>query len=207
MVDYTTLLPGDYNYNLNNQAFSASVILFKRLVEIYYRRAKQDYNHVEQTDLVALNYYLQNVYGVQFTISFARFGVEYDDYQSSIIPYKLVRYFANLQWRFKNKLLLSLVGNIRDYIIIGNRKNDYYADISGRAAYSFNPRAKLNLEVGYRDQKGYDLDLDLITARSEFTLIVRKVFFTVGLEIYRRNYLNRETINFNGAYFSIVRKF
>ena len=207
LVDYSTLLSGAYKYNLNNQLFSASVILFNRLIELYYRRAKQDYNYHEQTEFIALNYYLQNVCGVQFTVGFARFGVEYDDYKSSIIPYQLVRYFANLQWRFKNKLLLSLVGNVRDYITIGERKNEYYADISGRVAYSFNPKTKLNLELGYRDQKGYYIDLDLFTARTEFIIIIRKVFFTVGLEVYRRNYLNRETINFNGAYFSIVRKF
>ncbi|MCD4736065.1 MAG: hypothetical protein K8R53_08485 [Bacteroidales bacterium] len=206
-IDYRTLLPGAYKYNLNNQHFSASVILFKQLVELYYRWGKQDYNYIEQTDLVPLNYYLQNVYGVQFTIGFARFGVEYDDYKSSIIPYQLVRYFANLQWSFKNKLILSLVGNVRDYITIGNRKNEFYADVSGRVAYRFNTRTKLNLELGYRDQKGYAIDLDLFTARTEFTIIVRKVYFTAGLEAYRRNYLNREKINFNGAYLSIVRKF
>ena len=207
LVDYSTLLPGAYKYNLDNQTFLARVILFKQFLELYYRRGKQDYNRVDQTEQIALNYYLQNLYGVQFTIGFARFGVEYDQYESSIIPYKLVRYFANLHWSFHNKLLVSLIGNVRDYITIGDRKNELYADISSKVAYSFNSQTKLNLELGYRDQKGYQIDLNLLTARTELNMVYRKIYFTLGVEIYRRNYLNRETINFNGAYMSIIRKF
>lgn len=207
LVDYTTLLPGSYKFTLNNQAFTVSVLLFKRFIELYYRRAKQNYNNVEQSEPVALNFFLQNVYGVKFDIGLARFGVEYDDYKSSIIPYRLIRSFINLQWRYKNKFLFSAMGNIRYYITIGFRVDELYADISGRMAYSFTPRIKLNVEVAYRQQNGYQIDLDYLTARTELTIIVRKIYITVGAEVYRRNYLNRETINFNGAYVSIVRKF
>ena len=207
LVDYSTLLPGAYKYNLDNQVFLTRVILFKQFLELYYRWGKQNYNHVDLSERIALNYYLQNLYGVQFTIGFARFGVEYDQYQSSIIPYKLVKYFANLHWSFKNKLLFSLIGNVRDYITIGDRQNELYTDISGKVAYSFNSQTKLNLELGYRDQNGYQIDLNLLTARTELNMVYRKIYFTLGLEVYRRDYLNRETINFNGAYVSIMRKF
>ncbi len=207
LVDYTTLMPGSYKYNLNNQSFMISALLFKRFIELYYRRARQDYNNVDQSEFVALNYYSQNIYGIRFTKSFARFGVEYDDYNSSIVPYKLLHYYADLQWKFRNKLLLSLIGNIRDYIIIGDRKNELYADISARAAYSFNTQMKLNMEFTYREQDGYQIDLNLLTARTEFTMKVRKLFFTISLDVYRRNYLNRETLDFNRANFSVERKF
>ena len=103
--------------------------------------------------------------------------------------------------------MLSLVGNINHYKIIADRKNEIYQDISGRAVYNFNPEMKLNLELGYRKQIGYEINLNLLTARTEFTMIVRKIYITAGLEVYRRYYLDNETINFNGAYISIVRKF
>lgn len=207
LVDYITELPGTYKYNLDNQSFSARLILFNQFLELYYHRAKQDYNSFEQSDLVVLNYFQQNVYGVGINFGFARIGMEYDNYESTIIPYKLLRYFANFQWSYRNKFIVSFVGNVRDYKLLGDRENEFYGDVSGRVAYIFNPKIKLNLELGYRNQKGYQIDLDLLTARSELTMAYRKIFFTAGLELYRRNYLKKETINFNGVYFQITRKF
>ncbi|MCB2219978.1 MAG: hypothetical protein KQI35_06240 [Bacteroidetes bacterium] len=207
LVDYSTILPGDYNYNLDNQMFFLRVILFKQFLELYYRRGKQNYKNIDQPELITLNYYVQNVYGIQFTFDFARLGIEYDDYASSIVPYQLIRYFADLHWRFNNKLLLSFIGNIRDYQTIGERENELYADLSGKVAYHFSSKTKLNLEMGYREQRGYQIDLNMLTARMELNWVVRKIYLTVGLEVYRRNYLDRETINFNGAYFNVIRKF
>lgn len=207
LVDYTVQLQGSYRFNLNNQSFSVNLILFDNFLELYYRRAKQNYDNVEFTDFIMLNYFVQNVFGIKFKVGFTQFGAEYDNNKSSIYPYELLRLFGNINWKFKNKLLISLYGNARYYFIINNRRDELYASLTAKIAYSFNSRTKLNLELGYRDDRGYQIDLDLLTARSEFTIIVRKIFITLGLEVYRRNYLNRETIDFNGAYLSLVRKF
>ncbi|MCF6169587.1 MAG: hypothetical protein L3J31_07175 [Bacteroidales bacterium] len=207
LVDYTTTLPGNYSFLSNSQSLYISVMLFRQFIELYYRRNKQNYSNVEKTLPVALNYFTENIYGLRFNIAIARFGVEYNDYKSNIIPFQLLRFFINLNWRINDRLLFSLTGNTRYYLTIGERVNELYADVSGRLAYSFTSRIKLNLEVLYRDQKGYQIDLDYLSARSELTMIVRKVYITLGIEAYRRIYLNRETIKFGGAYVSIVRKF
>lgn len=206
-VDYTATLPGSYAYQLNNQAFSASILLFKNFLEIYYLRRKQNFKDVQYTDYIPLNYYLQNIYGVRFTFGAVRFGVEYDRFKSTITPYELVRFYGNINWRLNKKLLISFIGNVRYYLMIAYRENELYADISGKMAYSFSKQTKLNVELGYRDDKGYQIDLNLFVLRSEFVWIVRKIDITVGVEVYRRNYLNQETINFNGAYVSFIRKF
>jgi len=208
LVDYSTfLLPGANKYKMNNQILMFNVLLFDRIVELYYRRSKQDYDNLVQTELTSLNYYSQNVYGLRFLVKFARFGVEYDVYKSTIVPYKLIRYFADLQWKFRYRLLLSLTGNIRDYVVIGNRSNELYADVSGRLAYSFSPELKLNMELTYRDQKGYQIDLELLTARAELMMKYRNLFMRTGIDFYRRDFLNSETLNFNGVFISIERKF
>ncbi len=207
LIDYLTLMPGSYRYTLNNQTISVSVLLFNQYLELYYRRSRQDYNNLQQAEYLALNYYLQNLVGGSFNVDFATLGIEYDNYESNIIPYRLIRYYANIHWDYRNKFLLSLVGNINQYKMIADRTNEIYEDISGRFAYSFKPEMKLNLELGYRKQIGYEINLNLLTARTEFTMIIRQIYLTAGLEVYRRYYLDNETINFNGAYVSIVRKF
>lgn len=206
-INYITFLPGSYRYVLHNQTFSASVLLFHQYLELYYRWSRQDFNNLEQAEYLSLNYYLQNVVGGAFNVDFATVGIEYNNYESNIIPYQLIRYYANLHWEYQNKLLLSLVGNINHYKIIADRKNEIYQDISGRAVYNINPDMKINLELGYRKQIGYEINLNLLTARTEFTMIVRKIYITAGLEVYRRYYLDNETINFNGGYITIMRKF
>ena len=74
-VDYAFLQPGSYSYGANNNMFSASLLLFNRLLEVYYRYAVQDYPKVNQGDLLTLNFYKQHVFGLRLDVGFARAGV------------------------------------------------------------------------------------------------------------------------------------
>jgi hypothetical protein len=207
LVDYITKTPGSYQYNLNNNTFNIRLLLFKNYLEVYYRRATQNYNNFKGSDLMIMNYFTQNVAGAGLNFGIARLGIEYDDYQSSIIPYRLIRYYANIQWSLKNKLLVSFNGNLRNYIFIAEREDEIFLDFSGRLAYRITPSMKLSADFAYRDQNGYQIDLNLLTVRTELTYNFRKIYLTAGMELYRRDYLNRETINFNGAFIRIIRKF
>jgi hypothetical protein len=184
----------------------ASVTLFDQFVEVYYRWSKQDYFNLQTSDFQTLNYFNQNIIGSRFEYKFASVGVEYDDYNSNIIPYRLLRFFMLLQGSFENRLLFSLNGNLRNYQMIDDQANQQYSDLSGNVAYLFNAQTKLNFEVGYRKQAGEGIDLNLLTFRSEFTANYRQLYFKVGVEMYRRLYLG-EKVDFVGANIEVVRKF
>jgi len=205
-IDYTAEQQGSYKYNSDNQQFSARVVLFERIIEIYFRLGEQDYDNLEFSELITLNFFSQRIYGSRITYGFFEVGFEYDSYQSNITPYDMARYYIRLHWRYRNKLLLSLNGNFRDIVRIDRIDNQQYLDITGRAAYSFNPQTKLNLDLGYRNQEGRQIELDMVTARTEFTTLYRQLYFTAGLELFRRTYVG-EILNFNGAYFKVERKF
>jgi len=207
LVDYTTTLLNSYNYISGNESFTASLLIFNQIAELYYRKAKQDYKNVENFESVTLNYFSQNVFGARLNLDFVNLGIEYDNYNSSIIPHQLMRYYTYLHWNYRNKLLFSANGNINHYLKISDRKNELYSDISGKIAYNINAETKLNFELSYRNQNGYQIDLELLTGKTELTMAIRKILLTIGIEIYRRDYLKRETINFNGAYINIIRKF
>jgi hypothetical protein len=205
-VDYIANQPGSYEYDSDFQHFVASVTLFDQFVEVYYRWSKQDYFNLQTSDFQTLNYFNQNIIGSRFEYKFASVGVEYDDYNSNIIPYRLLRFFMLLQGSFENRLLFSLNGNLRNYQMIDNQANQQYSDLSGNVAYLFNAQTKLNFEVGYRKQAGEGIDLNLLTFRSEFTANYRQLYFKVGVEMYRRLYLG-EKVDFVGANIEVVRKF
>ena len=205
-IDYMYQQPGSFSYAANNNHFSASVLLFKRLIELYYNYTVQDYPKVNQGDQLTLNYFQQHIYGVRLDVGFARVGVEADLYKSNIIPYKLRRYYIDVNWNFRSSLLLTLNGNIRDYRMIADEVDQWYANLSGKVVYRIGPRMRVSLESGYLNQRGANIDLDLLTARAEFLSTFNKLQLRLGLEMYRRLYLNSE-FDFNGAYIQLTRRF
>lgn len=205
-IDYATNQPSSYSYDANNHSAAASVFLFDRILEVYFRTAIQDYVNVERSDFLTLNRFNQYIYGARVNVGFASAGVEYDDYQSNLIPYKMVRYFLNAQKTFNKRFMISALGNLRQYNLVNEGITQQFADASCRFGYRIKGQTKINLEAGYRNQQGEGIDLNMITGRVEFTSVVRQFFVTAGVELFNRDYLTEE-INFNGAYLQLTRKF
>ena len=103
-------------------------------------------------------------------------------------------------------MLLTLNGNIRDYKMIADEVDQLYANVSGKVAYRIQPQMRVSLETGYLNQRGMNIDLDLLTTRAEFHSIFNKLHIRIGLEMYRRLYLNSE-FAFNGGYIQLTRRF
>ena len=205
-VDYSALQPGDYSYDANNHAVSASLVLFERLIEIYYRGSFQDYSNLTGADFLTLNYFNQNIYGGKLDLGFASAGVEYDIYRSNIIPYAGLRYYLTLNHNIRSRLLLSANGSVFDYKILDDEVNQKYINLSGKLAYNISQRSKATFEAGYLSQTGRNIDLELLTARAEVTTIVRQLTFRVGVNAFNRQY-QRSSYIFYGTYIELVRKF
>lgn len=205
-VDYVSTNPGSYAYNLDNNSFGASMLLFNNVIEIYYRGAIQSYRNLENTEFITLNYFNQNVAGLRLNYGFASGGVEFDNYDSKIVPYRLVRYYATLQKEFFNKLSTTLNANYSDYYLLDNESNQVFADVSGKVSYQIASHSKLGFDFGYRNQSGKEINLDLLTAGIEYGLTYRQIQVNLGLEMYQRNYI-KEELGMKGAYFKLVRKF
>lgn len=205
-VSYSAIQPGSNHYEANNNTFNASLSLFERLVSVYYRASAQNFDNVKEAEFLTLNQYTQNVIGGKLYYKFITAGIEYDYYNSSIIPYKRVNYFLNMNFQIKSKFNFSLNSMLRDYEIIGNDLNHRYINVSGRLAYKISRRTKLNLQLGYLSQKGKSIDLDLITGRFEFITSLRKMYFTTGINLYNKQYTN-SNFTYSRAYLQLARKF
>ncbi len=206
LVSYTVNLPETYDYDYNYNKFSSSISIWNRTLELYFNASKQNYLNLEDVDLLILNYFTQYRYGIRTDFKFAAAGVEFDNYDSSIIPYKMTRYYLSAQKSLKNKILMSVNGNIRDYYLLDDDIRQLYADISAKTVYRFYDLTKASLELGYRKQIGTGIDLDLLTARLEISTQFRELYATLGFEKYNKNFLN-EINNYGGIYFRLIRKF
>ncbi len=206
LVDYVAVQVGSYNFDSDLQSFTARVILFKQLLELYYTNTTQDYSGIEGSELLTLNYYTRHVYGVRMQVGLLNFGVERDEYNSTIVPYEKMRYFLRINGMAGKKVRLSLNGDLSDLTLTETNTDQLYSSIYGKAAYQIKPRMKLNLDIGYRKQIGEEIDLDLITSKLEYNAAFRNIYMKVGLEVYKRNFVG-EQFNFRGVYFQLERRF
>jgi hypothetical protein len=207
-VDYEVKQPGSYKYESNNNMFSANMSFLKGIVDVYYRLATQRYSNLENTDFIVLNKFTQHQVGFRVTTGMFSGGAEYEDYNSTILPYHLIKVFLNVQKTFFNKLTLSMNGDMQNYTMLDEplSRIQRYIDITGKVEYAFARQTRLNLDIMYRNQQGRQIDLDLFTARLEFTSVIYQLYLTAGVEVYRRNYIG-EKINFKGTYIQISRRF
>jgi hypothetical protein len=204
-IDYVVVQTGSYRYDAITNNFNGNIVLFKRFLELYYRGMYLDYKNVEKSDLLILNYVEQKTFGGKINIKFTELGAEYEDHNSTITPYRLMRYYVNIQKRIK-KFLLSVNGNYRDYNMVDENINRLYYDVSGSAGYEFAPNTRIEMNIGYRKQQGPGIDLDLITGQTEFKTNIRMIFLTLGTNLYRRNYLG-DKMNYNSVYIQLARRF
>ena len=205
-VDYIVNQPGSYRYDANIVNFSANLLILKNLLEFYYRLSFQNYDHLENTEFLTLNYITQNIIGTRVEYKFASGGVEFDNYNSTVIPYRLIRFYFLLQGNINGKVIYCLDGNYRTYRMLDDNSLQKYAALSGNVSYMITPQTKVTLDIGYRKQVGPGIDLNLLTARSEFTANYNRLYLKAGVEVYKRLYLN-DKINFFRAYVEVVRTF
>lgn len=205
-IDYDAIQPGKYKYDADNHMLSANLMLFNRKLELYYRLSNQDYVNMTKTEYLTLNYFTSNTVGGRLDFEFVNGGAEYEFYNSSLVPYRMTKYFINFQKNIKNKVSLSLGGNYQDYHMIHENENQQFLDINSRISYSILRTTKFNLDCSYRKQQGRGIELELLTSRAEITSVIRQLYLTLGAEFYKRNYI-AEKLMLKGVYVQIVRKF
>jgi len=206
-IDYTATQPSSYQYNTIHNNFFASVSLFDKKIELYYKNSQQEYIDPQNIDFLTLDYFNQNVYGGRLNFGFVNLGIEQDNLNSTIIPYRLTRYYLVFQGNIKNKLLFTVNGTVRNYqMIIQEGKKQQYYNLTGTATYSINQRTKLNIHGSYLEQSGDGIDLNLFTSRMEFSTRFLQIYIKASIELYKNKFYAEE-LDYKRFAIQILRKF
>lgn len=207
-VSYTARQPGNSKYDVNQQNFSIDITFFKRLIGAYYRINKTDYVNVENIDPLFLNYLTNTYYGLRSEYKFFSGGAEVNNYQSTLYPYRMFRYYAILQGHYKKKILYSLNGNIRYYDHLQNGEiSRKFNDVSGMLAYLFNSRTRLDFNLIYNYQNGEQIDLEMYTGKLKLTTAFRDITCSAGIDAYHRIYLETQKYYYIGGFIEIIKRF
>ncbi|WP_395050951.1 hypothetical protein [Flavobacterium sp.] len=208
-IDYTAKSLGVYSYKLDANIFMGMLNLFDNLLEINYKYLHQDYRDVAVTNDLVLQYINQKLYGFKLNYQFVNIGIEHDDFKSNVVPYRLTRYFANLQGSLKdNKLSYTLNGNYTNYHMIGEEgRKQKFVDVAMNLTYNFNYKTHFDLRAGYRIQEGEGIDLNLFLGSAKLATIYKQIIVELSADLYRRETLAIENHNFNAIKLKIIRRF
>ncbi len=204
---YTAIQPGSYSYNINQNNFSINYSLFKGLIDLYYRTIRTEYSQIHHADNLLLDYLTDELVGANLKYKSATVGAEYDKYQSSLVPYRMIHYFFSWQGRYKQKLVFGVNANYRDYKVPSETEHRNFEDLNAMAAYAFNAKSKFDLTIGYQAQQGQQINLDYFSLRAKYSTIIRKLTCVVGADAYNRVYLETQKTNYTGVYFQVIKKF
>lgn len=204
-IDYTSTQAGLYKYAINNNSFAADVLLFKDKLNVYYKVAWQDYDNSGKIENQVFNYYTRYIFGARLNFYFIKGGIEYEYTKSSILPYQGVKYFINFQKTYK-KVFLTLNGNLQDSQMANENVKRQDMDLTCKIAYSIFKNVKLDFDYMYRSMKGRGIDVDLTTSKFQMTSNIKRLFFSIGAELYWNKDVNNKT-NFKGLFIQLTRKF
>jgi len=206
-IDYIATQPGSYNYNAVTTNYGANLAFFNQKIEFFYRNGKQDFLNPVNVDYFTLDYYTQNVFGGRFNFGFLSGEIAQDNFESTILPYRLTRYNLVLQGNLGQHILYNLNGTIRDYqMIITEGNKQKYISLSGNIAFNISRLSNISLQGSYLKQDGDGIDLNLITSRIQLKTRYRQLFITAGLELYKNEFYN-EQLDFKRFNLRISRKF
>ncbi len=205
-VDYKFIGQPSFEYAVNSNNFSSRISLFQNLFEIYFRLNENSYTNVKGRESSILKSISQRVYGSRININSVTAGIEFDDYNSNIIPYESTRYFLTIGGRISSRINTTLTANLKFIELLAEKEKQEFHDIAGRIVYGISSSTSFNLEASYRFQEGRGLDLDLAILRGELKTQFRAIYITAGFEGYNRKYISEE-INYWGSFIRIERKF
>jgi hypothetical protein len=204
---YTANQPGNIQYDLASNFFTVNLAFFNQFVNVYYSEIKQNYFNVVNTNANDLNYLNNKIYGLRLAYKFATLGAEYNDYASSITPYKVIRYYAILQGTYQ-KYNFALNADSRDYLKLSiDSTHRFYENVTAMVAYNMNSTTRFDLNMGYQYQNGQYIDLSYGTFRLKMTKVVHGIIWSAGLDGYKRNYLINQKSEFLGAFVQALKKF
>lgn len=206
-VDYTAIQAVSYEFNAVYNYFMTNISLFDNKISVYFKTAKQDYIDPQNIEYLTLNYFNQKIYGARINYKFMSGGIEYDNYHSSIIPYRLIRYYLILQGNYKKKLQFTLNGTARDYQMIieeGNKQQFY--NLTGNIAYLFGKKTNLTIQGSYLKQNGEGINLDLFTSRIAISTRFYQIYMKASYELYKSKFYT-EQLDYNKFAIQISRKF
>ena len=204
-IDYKALQPGLYHYEGTGNNASVDLILWNGLLNPYYRYNRQDYSNATPTANLVLNYLTRQLAGVRMNYKDYKAGVEYEDYQSSIIPYRSMKYFIGYQKLFR-KMFFSGYFNLQEIQMAQEAIHRQDADAAVKVGYKVRSNMKLDFEYQLKNIRAQSMDLNSQVLKLDLTTYFQMLYVSLGANIYS-SYSDSYVTDYKGVYILLTRNF
>ena len=204
-IDYKALTLGLYHYDGLGNGAAVSATFLHGLLNPYVRYTNQNYSNTTPTESVVLNFFTREIAGFRVNYHQYKLGVEYENYQSNIIPYQSIKYFLNYQ-KMYGKLFLNGSFNLMQIRMIQEALNRQYADAAIKVGYLLMANLKMNLEYQLRNVSSVGMNINSNVLKIDFTTTLHLLNLTCGANIYSTN-SNSYITDYKGIYVTMTRTF
>lgn len=207
LLDYSFIQPSSFKLNNTAINYGIAIDLFTSTLQFYYNFASKKYDDPTQMPYLKLDFYDRQRYGAKFTVKSISGGIEYDDFNSNLVPFRLLNYYVSAKGILSQRLTYNVSYNKVDYLMLAEEGRTQQFDyINGNLFYYLSSNANLKLDLAYRSQKADAIDADWMTGRLSFNTVFNQLYIKAELNYYKRNFSGLDS-NFAGASIQLTRKF
>ena len=206
LVSYVARRQMAYSFIMANTSAGVTLHLLQQLVEVYFRYSDQDFDNIDNGASRILKRISQRIAGGRLNWGGLSGGIEIDDLNSNIIPYRSTRGFITASRSLPARTHLHLSGDWRRYRILDPAETQTYVNLAATLRWVVSRRSRFDIRSNLRIQDGRALDLKLATVGAIYSLGFRQVRIRVGMDWYRRDFLDERT-TYGGAHITLQRYF
>lgn len=195
LIDYQAKSNPSLEFNTWLKNFRFRVEFFDRLFGLFYNVARETHPRISGEDGIILQTLTDTIRGIDF--NYKNLGLEFmqENFDSNLSPYK--------QWRIRESLFFNpsqtsaltfqSSQNMVELISTGTRQK--FFDLLGRYSLGLNMFSRVNVEGGFRRQRGAGVDLDDTTAGCGYDVNFSKFIMNVKYDFKKQLFLGDKLIN------------
>lgn len=209
-IDYDTFENTSYDFNSPGSLLDINLTLFDDLLRLNYINSYRDYKAISgNIDNLGLNEFKRNQYGAHLRYKIFNAGVFYEDYDSTVLPFKLWSYYLSAMGNISRKINYKINGMVNNYVMYFKEGDtNMLTTLSSDIAYTINNSTRLTFNFSYSEQKGDIQDYFLVSGRSEIKKRINQLELSLGVNYYERHVpLQDFASKYLGTYIKIQRNF
>lgn len=195
LVDYSAKTNPASSFNTRSENYRLRWDSPNNLVGLFYRVSRENHPETSGAEFITLESLEDRIYGWDFRTRWIGVEWENQDYRSSLSPYERRSLKEFLSWDPTAKSTYLLQSSQTSLELLGSEETQTYYDVTNRYTVLIKQSTRLNLEAGYRWQRGLGIDLDDWTGRCGFEFNLGNLAVTMEYEFEKELYLGEGLIN------------
>lgn len=195
LVDYRAATNPSTKFSTLLERYRFQMDFLDSLCGFSYRVNRENHPSVQNQENTILQTLSDNIFATYLDIYHLRLEWEIEDYNSSLSPYKREGYKESWDYSLSERSTYTIQLSQNRLRVTNTSETQRYFDIINRYSTVLNPATRLNMEAGYRKQRGNRSDLEDYTGRLSIDLDLGQFMMTTEYNYKNQSYLEDRLIN------------